>query len=146
MKCRFCLIICILSRINARKEISISPVNDKLEIQITDLDNSQHFLIIEKPGRKFEKEYTSNRTYQYKDLYEGGIYPSDPIHFTIFGFANNSKVLESFTLTIVFNAFSIRKNRTSQNDPFERLNIFMRHFNLILIKNVFLIRQVWSLQ
>ena len=114
VKCRFSFIICILSQINAKKEISISPVNDELEIQITDSDNAQHFLIIEKPGRKFEKDYTSNRTYQYKDLFEGGRYPSDPIHFTIFGFTNNSKVLASFILKISLNAFlNMRKNRTS---------------------------------
>ena len=87
--------ICILSQINAKRQISISPnVNDELEIEITNSGSDQHFLIIEKPGRNFEKAYTFNRTYQYKDS-NTGIYPLDPIHFTIFGIVNNTKVFGS---------------------------------------------------
>ena len=94
-KCIFCTIICILGQINAKRQISISPnVNDELEIEITDSGSAQHLLIIEKPGRNFEKAYTFNRTYQYKDS-NSGKYPLDPIHFTIFGIVNNTKVHES---------------------------------------------------
>ena len=95
LKCIFCTIICILSQINAKRQISISPnINDELEIEITDSGSAQHFLIIEKPGRNFEKAYTFNRTYQYKDS-NSGKYPLDPIHFTIFGIVNNTKVFGS---------------------------------------------------
>ena len=99
LKCIFCTIICILGRINAKRQISISPnVNDELEIEITDSGSAQHFLIIEKPGRNFEKAYTFNRTYQYKDS-NSGKYPLDPIHFTIFGIVNNTKVHGSSNVT-----------------------------------------------
>ena len=98
LKCRFFKMICILSQIkytHGKQQVSISPQNDELEIQITDSDNAHHFVIIEKPGRKFQKDFTSNKTYQYKDLTDAGIYPSDPIHFTIFGLNNSLKVHES---------------------------------------------------
>ena len=109
LKCIFCTILCILNQINAKRQISISPnVNDELEIEITNSGSDQHFLIIEKPGRNFEKAYTFNRTYQYKDS-NTGKYPLDPIHFTIFGIVNNTKVHESSKIAY-FWCTSLRRN------------------------------------
>ena len=137
LKCIFCT-ICILSQINAKRQISISPnVNDELEIEITNSGSDQHFLIIEKPGRNFEKAYTFNRTYQYKDS-NTGKYPLDPIHFTIFGIVNNTKVFGSSKVTYFWWILKAKL----WGDSIIRMFIFMHHFNPISVKNATLIRLI----